>query len=68
MREMTKITAPILAAPTQPSPVSDTAPASDLREGQAALTIKREDLKGSVVRDGSVPLTPPVNAPAHSSA
>lgn len=36
----------------------------DLREGQAALKIKKEDLKGSVIVNGSVPTTPAVNAPA----
>ncbi|KAI0084050.1 glycosyltransferase family 20 protein [Irpex rosettiformis] len=35
---------------------------NDLREGQAALKTKKEDLKGSDVVNGSVPLTPPVNA------
>ena len=35
----------------------------DVREGQAVLKIKKEDLKGSDVTNGSVPLTPPANAP-----
>lgn len=35
---------------------------------QAVLTVKGEDAKGSVVLDGRVPLTPPVNALAPSTA
>ncbi|KAI0783620.1 alpha,alpha-trehalose-phosphate synthase TPS1 subunit [Abortiporus biennis] len=38
------------------------------QEGHPAeLNIKKEDLKGSVIVDGSVPPTPPVNAPAPNS-
>ena len=59
VREMTKIR----AVPTIPSPSSP----SDIRDGQAALKIKAEDAKGSVLVDGSVPLTPPVNALANSA-
>lgn len=32
--------------------------------GQAELRMKREDLKGSTIVEGNVPVTPPVNAPA----
>lgn len=35
---------------------------SDLSGGQAALSIKKEDLKGSDIKNGSVPLTPSINA------
>jgi trehalose 6-phosphate synthase len=37
---------------------------NDLSEGQASLKIKKEDLKGSDVVNGSVPVTPAVNATA----
>ena len=37
---------------------------SDVSEGQAALKIKKEDLKGSDITNGSVPVTPAINAVA----
>jgi len=55
VREMTKIQTP------------ETEPAETQKGGQAELKVKREDLKGSNVVDGSVPMTPPVNAPAPNS-
>lgn len=55
VREMTKLRTPEME------------PAVDQKGGQAELTAKREDLKGSIVVDGSVPMTPPVNAPAPAS-
>lgn len=38
-----------------------------LKGGQAELHTKKEDTKGSSVVDGTVPLTPPINAPAPSA-
>ena len=60
VRDMTKISAP----PIIPSPTSSTA---DTREEQAVLKPKHEDAKEGVMVDGSVPLTPPVNALAPSA-
>lgn len=37
---------------------------NDQSGGQASLHLKKEDLKGSDVLNGSVPLTPALNAPA----
>lgn len=39
----------------------------ELKGGQAELQVKKEDVKGSVVEEGSVPLTPPINAIAPSA-
>ena len=48
---------------TAEPPVSASAPSiEEQKGGQAELLAKKEDLKGSVAVDGSVPLTPPVNA------
>ena len=38
-----------------------------LKGGQAELHTKKEDAKGSSVVEGTVPLTPPLNAPAPSA-
>ena len=46
-----------LKAPVKPTIES-------LKGGQAELTMKKEDSTGSTIVDGSVPLTPPANAPA----
>ena len=63
------------AKPLAESPSSDSAPETpvqaneplppsieDLKGGQAELHLKREDLQGSVIQDGTVPLTPAQNA------
>jgi len=55
VREMTKLRTPEME------------PAASQKGGQAELVLKRSDLKGSVVVDGSVPATPPANAPAPAS-
>ncbi|PSR79007.1 hypothetical protein PHLCEN_2v7194 [Hermanssonia centrifuga] len=61
VREMTKI-----QPPEEVEAQGETV--EDLKDGQAELTIKRDDLKGSVVKNGTVPPTPPVNALAPSDA
>ncbi|CCM04265.1 uncharacterized protein FIBRA_06434 [Fibroporia radiculosa] len=52
VREMTKLQTP------------ESQSAETQKGGQAELNVRREDLKGSKVVDGFVPMTPPVNAPA----
>ena len=58
VREMTKLNA---------AAQEDGAPSAQ-KDGQAELQLKREDMRGSSVVDGSVPLTPPVNAPAAANS
>ncbi|KAL6299294.1 glycosyltransferase family 20 protein [Sparassis latifolia] len=61
VREMTKLRTEDAEGPPPPSPQA-------LKSGQAELHIKREDVRGSTIVDGNVPLTPPVNALAPANA
>ncbi|KAH9935267.1 glycosyltransferase family 20 protein [Amylocystis lapponica] len=56
VREMTKISTP------------EEVPAPEQKGGQAELHMKREDMRGSAIVEGNVPMTPPVNAPAAANS
>jgi len=58
VREMTK-----LATPEQLATAGKGATGKAEKGGQAELTTKEEDAKGSVIIEGSVPPTPAANAP-----
>ena len=84
VREMTRIELPAQPVkPVAESPLSDSVPDSpaktngalprptvaELKNGVAELKLKKEDVVGSAVKNGTVPMTPPQNAlaPANSA-
>ena len=77
VREMTRIELPEQdTKPVAESPSSDSSPVTpmqhsgdlphptveQLKGGQAELHLKRDELRGSIIQDGTVPVTPAGNA------